>query len=693
MIHAIKLFIHDSFFDAFSVLSKKTQKKTREFMKKFKQNPRSSAINYEKINTFADKSLRTVRIDQKYRAIVQAPKEGNSFHLLWVDNHDEAMNWAKNKVIEWNKTTQSFQMYDKPKEQIKVKEQLEPINIKEFLFSKYTNEQLQKIGVSEKLIPLVKSLTCLSELEKSEKNLPKDVFEYLFYLIEGIAYEEILEEIEAGKSSENEEQSLNAQKNVYILTEDDELETILSGDFEKWKLFLHPSQRTLANGNFKGATKVTGGAGTGKTVCALHRAKFLADKLNPFDKPILFTTYTKSLTNYLNTVSESLGLDDNFFQIQNFDKIIWNLAKDPKNTIINKNDGLIYSAQEIEIWREVIELNTSIYDEKFLQEEYNYVILANNVTELNEYYRTSRTGRAIRIGRKDKTKIWNLTEEFKRLKGNNHTKLELCQKLMTYYKNEEEKPFSHLICDELQDFSNLELSLMRTLVEEKSNDLFFVGDPFQNIYGRKINFSKSNINVRGRRSKKLKVNYRTTEEIKKKAIQLLENVSYDNFDGEEESKKGYVSLMHGENPEYHLFEKPEQEDVFIQERIEKLLIKTNLSLNEICLAGRTKKTVEGIKKLLRKNEISYQDLSSNKYTKEAVRVSTFHNLKGHEFKYLFVVGVSKESVPFKHPEYSTYSDFQQKEYIKQERSLYYVVFSRAIHSLLISGVGEKSEWF
>ena len=114
MKHEIKLFIHDSFFDSFAALPRKIQKKTREFMKKFKEDPTSSAINYEKIVSFIDQSLRTVRIDQKYRAIVQAPKQGNGYHLLWVDNHDEAMSWAKNKVFEWNNNIQSYQMYEQP---------------------------------------------------------------------------------------------------------------------------------------------------------------------------------------------------------------------------------------------------------------------------------------------------------------------------------------------------------------------------------------------------------------------------------------------------------------------------------------------------------------------------------------------------------------------------------------------------
>ena len=145
MNHTIKLFIHDSFFDAFSELPRKMQKKTREFMKKFKEDPTSSAINYEKISTFKDQSLRTVRIDQKYRAIVKSPDEGNGYHLLWVDNHDEAMHWAENKVFEYNSRTQSFQMYDKPLDTT-FKRSVET-ETETTLFESFSDLELQRLGV------------------------------------------------------------------------------------------------------------------------------------------------------------------------------------------------------------------------------------------------------------------------------------------------------------------------------------------------------------------------------------------------------------------------------------------------------------------------------------------------------------------------------------------------------------------
>jgi len=687
MNHTIKLFIHDSFFDAFSVLPRKIQKKTREFMKKFKNNPKSNAINYEKINTFRDQSLRTVRIDQKYRAIIQAPKEGNGYHLLWVDNHDEAMDWAENKVFEWNTSTQSFQMYDKP-------QFTEPSKIveteQEELFKDYSDDELIQIGAPFDLIGLIKGIKTVEELEGYISNIPSDVYEYLYYLSEGITIEEILEEIEAGKVKNNETLSLNAQKSVYILTEDSELESILSGDFEKWKLFLHPSQRSIAYGEFKGPIKVTGSAGTGKTVCAMHRAKYLTQNSGLFDKPILFTTYTKSLTEYLVSVTQKFNISESEILIKNIDKLIFYLAKE--SGVIQQTDGMINSSQEVEIWKEIIEYNPSTFDERFLQEEYNDVILTNNVQTLNDYFKTSRVGRSVRIGRQNKVHIWELSEEFKKAKENNYTKFELCNKLIDYYRSSSEKPFSHLICDEVQDFSNLELTLMRLLVAEKENDLFLVGDPFQNIYGRRINFSKSGINIRGRRSRKLKVNYRTTEEIKKKAISILFDEKFDDFDGEEETNAGYVSLMHGLDPNYIVFNNPEEEDKYIVDQLDELLRDDNTKESEICICSRTNKLVDDTKVLLNTIQKKYVDIGVNKKSVDAIRVSTFHNLKGHEFKHLFVRGFSKSNVPFKHPEFDNYTTIQRKEYLKQEKSLYYVVFSRAIQTLLITGVGEKSDW-
>lgn len=684
----INLVLHDSFLDSFSKIPKKIQKKTRELMKKFRENPTSSAINYEKISSFKDQSLRTIRVDDKYRAIIQSPKEGNSYHLLWVDNHDEAMDWAKNKVFEWNNNTQSFQMYDAPKVIIQENKEIE-----QTLYSNYDSNKLVAIGTPLQLVDTVLSISNIDELYALKSNLPADNFEYLYYLAEGIAYDEILEEIQSGKNDVEAETSDNAKKHVYVLTDDDEIDKILSGDFDKWKVFLHPSQRKLSYRDYKGPVKVTGGAGTGKTVCAMHRAKYLVQNMDMFAKPILFTTYTKSLTSYLTNTIGSLGIPSEYIEIINFDKLVFDLAKDERYKIISPNAGFLGDKQELEIWKEVLDYNPSSLNEEFLVAEYHDVILRNNVKSVEQYYKTSRTGRSARIGRKEKTEVWELLNEFKKRKGENYSKLELCNLLSEFFSNYDEKPYSHIICDEVQDFTNIELTLMRALIPEHKNDMFLVGDPFQNIYQRKINFSQSGIYVRGQRSKKLKINYRTTEEIKLMALKTVSKEVYDNFDGEEENSKGYVSLIHGNEPQYQTFNTPEEQDAKLLSVIKELLINDLITPSDICICSRTNIGVDEVKKVLSKNNIKYADISSLKSTNDSVKVSSFHNMKGHEFKFVIVLGVSKNNVPLRHHGYNDYTEVEKAEYEKQERSLYYVVFSRAIQSLWIMGVGEKSDWF
>jgi hypothetical protein len=687
--NSIQLFIHDSFFDSFAALPKQIQKKTREFLKKFKENPKSAAINYERINTFRDQSLRTVRIDIKYRAIIQAPEKGDGYHLLWVDNHDEAMDWAKNKIFGWNQETQAFQLFEQPEgSHPPIKEVQSP----KALFHLLKDSDLKAIGATEQLIPLIRSFMSVDDLHGAKSNLPADVFEYLFYSSEGIPIGEILEDIAAGKEEKNPMQSSNALKHAFIVTDDRQLEEILRGDFEKWKIFLHPSQRTLAYRDFNGPVKVTGGAGTGKTVCAVHRVKYLVDKTQAFDQPILFTTYTKSLTQYLQETVKGLGIDEKQVEICNIDKLIFDLANSPKHKIFKSKVGYFSPEQEREIWSKALEKVPSQFDVDFLFAEYNEVVLPLNITSFDSYLTASRVGRNARIGRKDKVEIWKILEEFNLQKAGNYSKLELCNLLSTYFSSQKVKPYSFLICDEIQDFSNPELALLRSLVDEKQNDMFLVGDPYQNIYRRSLNFAKSGINVIGR-SRKLKINYRTTEEIKHLAMKVVSSSPVDDFNGNQENLKGYLSLMHGNQPTYDVFATPEAEDKFIIEKLKGFFTAGIIQPKEICLCARTNADLDELKKLLNSSNTKYLDLSNSKENNNTIRVSSFHNMKGHEFKVVFAKGLSDTTVPYKHANFVNLSDKEKEVYMEQERSLYYVVFSRAIQSVIISGVGEKSKWF
>ncbi len=689
----INLFIYDKFFDAFAKLPQAVQKKTREFMKKFRENPYSSAINYEKINTFKDPNLRTVRIDQSYRAIIHSPKEGNNYHLLWVDNHDEAMDWAKNKLFEWNRETQTAQVFE-IEEKVIEKVNLSSNVINNPFFSLFSDDQLLKIGVPESYLDKVKSINDIDDLEKFQALLPTDAFDNLFYLLDGIPIQTIIEEIEEGlNKDESSGLSINSQRSFVYIDNEEKLDELLSGDFAKWKIFLHPSQNIVAYSNFKGSVKVSGGAGTGKTIAALHRLKFLSKSLKPDDKPIFFTTYTKSLVNNIEQCVIDLGITNEKIIIRNLHAFIVDFAK--QNELISSKSRIIFDNQEKELWNTALELNTSQFDEFFFHDEYNDVILYNNIKSIDEYLRTARVGRTQKIGRQDKIEIWTNIERYKELKSkeNKYSFNELFDIVSDFLeKNPEAKPFSHVICDELQDFSNIELRFIRNLVAEGDNDLFLVGDPLQNIYNKKINFSKCSIKIRGKRSKRLKVNYRTTEEIKRLAISTIKDIAFDNFDGEEESKNGYISLLHGEKPVYKVFESKDEECNYIIGLIKNLHSNNLVRLNEICIAGRTHQILDSIKNCLYNTHIAYTYLSgeTDQKVENNLVLSTFHNTKGLEFKVMFLIGVDIENMPFKPPYFSMLDDYQQKKHIKAETALLYVAMTRAIGYLFISGTGEKS---
>lgn len=412
-----------------------------------------------------------------------------------------------------------------------------------------------------------------------------------------------------------------------------------------------------------------------------------------YDQPVLFTTYTKSLTQYLTETIKGLNIQESQVDITNIAKLIFDLANNSKYKVFKSSVGYFSAEQEREIWRKALELVPSQFDVDFLFSEYNEVIVAQDVKTIDDYLAASRVGRNTRIGRKDKIEIWKLVEEFNKQKAGNYSKFELCNLLSKYFKAQKVKPYSHIICDEVQDFSNLELTLLRSLVDEKENDMFLVGDPYLNIYRRSINFAKSGINVRGKRSRKLKINQRTTEEIKRLAMQAVSTVPVDDFEGNEENLKGYLSLMHGNKPTYDVFVTPEEEDRFLLDKLNGLLNSGTIKPNEICISARTNDKLDEVKKLLNKADVKYLDLSNSKEGDSALLVSTFHNLKGHEFKVVFVRGVSDATVPFKHMNYVNLGEKERHDYEQQERSLYYVVFSRAIQSVYITGVGETSKWF
>ena len=689
----MKLFLYDKFFEAFIKLNKGTQKKVVEFKKKFQENSKSAAIHLEPIIDFKDDSLRTARIDQKYRAILKVVGNG-AYYLLWVDNHDEAMDWARNKRFDWNQNTNSMQVFSS--EAVVEAEQKERAanadKAEARLLDRYKDAELEAIGVPQALLPSVRNIDGLEELEALEKHLPRDAFENLFYLLDGEPIDRIIEEVQEGASLVDDTSNNNARSFVEVLN-DDILESALEGAFDKWRHFLHPSQKILVSSDYKGSVKVSGGAGTGKTVAALHRLKHLVE-VKSDRRPVLFTTYTKALTANLNALASSMGVTSSAATITNFDKLAFDLASAAGVRV--KGDSVAFSSERVfqDIWDDLVDRHPTRFGAEWYFREYEEIVLYHDVTSLQDYLKVPRSGRGKAIGRRMRAEVWEMMERFIAQKGQVWHPHELYNAVARHYNSPQaRRPFSHAIVDELQDLSNIELRLLRSLVDVGPNDLMLVGDPMQSIYNRKINFSKVGIHIRGKRSKRLRINYRTTEEIKKVAMSVVEGVHFDDFDGGEESKKGYVSLIRGFRPKYQMFARKYDELGYVCSAIKELLESGEALPSEIAVGCRKRSGVKDIESALHSMGVPHFFMDGEKRigNKNGTVALTLHNLKGLEFKHVFLIQVNDETAPLKiYQKLDTESEAQRQ---KSEKSLYYVAASRAIQSLTITGFGNPSEWF
>jgi superfamily I DNA/RNA helicase len=696
------IYVGKNFHKATERLPEEIKKKVTAFFPKFKENPKSHAIDFEKINTFKDKNLRTVRIDDDYRAIVGFPPTGNNYFMLWVDKHDDAHAWAKNKKLIWNAVIHSMQLY----EPIEMNEPTaEPSTSKTIPFHhpyNLTIDDLLNLGVPPSEVEKVIRIISLDKLLEVKNNLPDEAYEKISLIFNGSDKRELLEQVKEGKSlSEDTEiqlQSPNNKQNFIQNTDDPLLLQFLLGK-NNWQFFLHPEQTKLVEANFNGPVKITGGAGTGKTVAALHRFSYLIKNGLPEGKRLLFCTYTNALANNLSAQVDELKLSNKgIYDIMTIHSIAYHLAskinklknqieegfkKEEENSYANKK------TRQLKIWEKILK-NTQITPE-FAEDEYQKVILFHQIESLADYLVVQRTGRETRISKEIKELFWHKHLEYREEKKKTF-KLEgdeLFYDLITHYKNQETKPYAHIILDELQDLSNIELRFLRCIVKPGINDLFKVGDPLQKVYDRNINFLALRIETRGKKSRRLLRNYRTTEEIRKDAVKALGEETFSDFSNSIEKIQGYTSLSYGPEPSYIHFNNLIDEIQFVENKIQEL-IDTGLYLPEdICIAAKRNDDIQKfhshfhngnykIRKIEKNNELSLP---------EHLSTSTFHSLKGLEFKVIFLVGLNANT--FLKPR-SYHSDEEKKEAEKRDKALLYVAMTRAKMLLYISGNGSKS---
>ncbi len=690
--------IFDEFLDAFARIPRAQQKKVSNFLRKFREDPTNPSINYESISTFKDPNLRTVRIDQAYRAIVLKPETGNVYVLLWVDHHDKAMQWASHKVVSIHPETGSLQVLAGEvieHEAQDTKEEKAP-----GLFDHVRDRELTRLGVPPDLLSAVQALRTVDDLEALQGQLPPEAFEALYWLSEGESLDEVETAMAVSAVDDVDTSDFEAalerdtSKRRFVVVDDDAaLEAMLDAPLEKWRIFLHPSQRRLVDRNWNGPVRVLGGAGTGKSVVAMHRAAYLAETVftEPSDR-ILFTTFTKNLA--LDTRSKLAGLcgPDALDRIEVIHLDGW--VQDLLN-----GAGYPYrirwwdSAGELgELWDNALALSTSNYTHDFYRDEWELVVQAQGCETWDAYKRAKRAGRGTRLSRAQRKEIWPVFEEYRdqlEKKSLREPEDALRDAKALFENGTLRVNIRSIVVDEAQDMSTHAFALFRAVIPvERPNDLFIVGDGHQRIYLKRVVLSHAGVNIRGRASR-LRINYRTTDEIRRYAVALLEGVEVDDLDLGIDSTKGYRSLMHGVSPEIIVADSFEDEVEAIAEWL------SGSELSECCLVARTNLLADRYAEALEDHAIPnwrLQPDTVDDHTKPGLRVATMHRVKGLEYNRMVIAGMTKSAMPLATRIERSADSAVRREAELMERALLYVAITRARRSALVSAYGEASPW-
>lgn len=635
-------------------------------------------------------------------------KVGQVYITMCVGQRKDALEWAKTHCCEVNPHTRTVQLYQVASSEQEKKDQSKPA-----IFDALTDEALLEIGLPDERLKIVRAVTEPEGLTRIQAQLPERVYEMLTWFVQGEPWEKIVDTFREDSSDsqalvETEAGRLDAGQ-FRIVESDEELRDIMDKPLAQWRVFLHPSQRKLVERRWHGATRITGGAGTGKTVVALHRAKHLVElpDWKPNDR-LLFTTFTRNLAVDIESQLRSIVSREhmNRITVLNIDAWLATFLRQhgsAKKIVYPGKHGSIYERA----WKMALVMKPLEYDftDDFYRDEWEEVVLPLHCHTSKDYMFADRSGRGVALTRMQRKAIWPIFEEMRvqlnlfdamAVEDASELAIELIQK--TYPKG----LFRAVVCDEIQDFKPDTLRLLRALTPDISKqdpyeegDLFLVGDAHQRIYAKPVSFTSCGIEIRGR-SRKLRVNYRTTDEIRCMAETVYHGKTVDNMEGGDDEKTGYAALRHGPQPIVHQAENVGEECDWIIKEIQALRRgERAYADSEICITVRTNEQLELYEKLLMGKKLQVRRISRDSADDPdlpGVRLSTMHRIKGLEYKVVFVAGMNEGIFPLELKSDQERDKVTLRQLRRAEEALYYVACSRAADVLFLSCSGEPGDF-
>ena len=691
------------FLTAFAKLPSQQQRQVRAMLGRFERDSRSSGLNYEKIAGAMDPNMRSIRIDGSYRAIVLKPHNGNIHVLLWADKHDDAYQWAARHSCNVNPETGALQVYQ-PRQVTEQSLDLSPAD-EPGIFGQLKARELLRLGVPAEMTREVLGIRDEAGLEAIAPRLPVEAYEALFLYMAGETYEQIIHDRDAPTEPVDTTDFAAAldrddtRSRFVVIENDRELEEMFSAPLERWRVFLHPSQRRLVERHWNGPVRVLGGAGTGKTVVAMHRARWLARNL-PEGGRILFTTFTRNLAadieHNLRAICTPVEMDR--IEVVNLDRWVQRLLR-------GKGYRFRLSFERhADAWREAMAkkpLGLGLSD-RFYNDEWEQVIQANGVESREEYLRVPRTGRGVRLNRATRAEVWRVFEEYRvQLAERGVMEAADCYRAAAALLERERSgadaepasrsgTFAAVIVDEAQDMVAPAWRLIRGIVPGGPNDVFIVGDAHQRIYSRhRIVLSRCGIDIRGR-ARKLRLNYRTTEETRRWASGLLDRRSIDDLDGGTDDNRGVHSAAHGPEPRTMHFRTRSEQAAWIVRYLTDLSNQDE-SLRGICIVTRTRYERDAVGEELMEADLPLELLEADvpDDSSGGVRLATMHRVKGLEFDRVVIASVNENLVPLAAAIHED-DDPERAAAETAERALLYVAATRAKKDVTVLSFGTPS---
>jgi len=675
-----------TFFASVGKLSTTDRGRVMDFVAKFMNDPSSPGLNFESIHSAADNYVKSARITQDLRTIL-FQKNGQST-LLYAAHHEDAYRWAEGRRVEHHPITGALQIVESAETVQAVLP--DPVTIQvPRLFAAFDDDYLISLGLPPDWLTVLRQITNEDQLLGVATRLPEEVAERLLTLASG----ELVTPPTPVAPDVPLDQSEDNQRRFVVIKNPTELEAILDRPIEDWIRFLHPSQRNTVTKNFNGPSRISGAAGTGKTVVGMHRARSLASK----GLKVLMTSYVGTLCrNIERNIDVLCACDQQEFDSSTRSRITVSTVHKIALTLVRKIDSRVKPVDENQLEQIISRRHSQsgfLFETGFPLAEWNGVIDPQGIQAWDQYRSAPRTGRGKPLTVKQRKDAWGIFQgTIDDLKQQTlYTWSQICTKAVELLESGQvESPFDAVIVDEVQDLQPQELRLLAALTKKSPGNLMLLGDAGQRIYPGGFSLSRLGIDVRGR-STILRINYRTTDQIRRFADQLLPRKT-DNFDESVEDRRSR-SLLAGPAPQLHGCNTEPQQQQFVVKQI-KRAIEKGLQPREIAVFARSHSQMKGTNKAVSAAGIAVHNVGtdSEEGDSDGVNFATMHRAKGLEFKVVFVIGCSSDVMPHRFAMSQLTDQADIDAGIERERQLLYVAITRARDEAFITWVGEPSEF-